>query len=197
MKKEQFEWIHSWQDENFNSDLPRVLLVGDSITHNYQSIVREKLKGVAYVDYVATSYGIDADIYKKLVLSFAKYNQYDLIQFNFGLHAKHLSKTSYKKRVKELVSKLETCGKVLLANSTVVYKEGNVKYDSSWMKRVNERNQAMLEISSELNLQLNDLFTVSENIPKEYRYVDGIHYLTEGYAVLAEQVVKVIKSELL
>ena len=84
-----------------------------------------------------------------------------------------------------------------MANSTVVYKEGNVKYDSSWMKRVNERNQAMLEISSELNLQLNDLFTVSENIPKEYRYVDGIHYLTEGYAVLAEQVVKVIKSELL
>ena len=75
MKKEQFEWIHSWQDENFNSDLPRVLLVGDSITHNYQSIVREKLKGIAYVDYVATSYGIDADIYKKLVLSFAKYNQ--------------------------------------------------------------------------------------------------------------------------
>ena len=41
------------------------------------------------------------------------------------MHAKHLSKTSYKKRVKELVCKLETCGKVLLANSTVVYKEGN------------------------------------------------------------------------
>ena len=91
---------------------------------------------------------------------------------------------------------METYGKVVLANSTVVYKEGNVKYDSSWMKRVNERNQAMQEIAEELNLALNDLFTVSENIPKEYRYVDGIHYLTEGYAVLAEQVVKVIKSEL-
>ncbi len=196
MKKEQFEWIHSWQDENFNCDLPRVLLVGDSITHNYQSIVREKLKGVAYVDYVATSYGIDADIYKKLVLSFAKYNSYDLIQFNFGLHAKHLSKTSYKKRVKEMAERLSSCGKVLLANSTVVYKEGNEKYDASWMKRVNERNQAMDEIASELNLALNDLFTVSKDIPKDYRYVDGTHYLTEGYAVLAEQVVKVIKSEL-
>ena len=64
------------------------------------------------------------------------------------------------------------------------------------MKRVNERNQAMDEISSELNLALNDLFAVSKDIPKNYRYVDGTHYLTEGYAVLAEQVVKVIKSEL-
>ena len=46
----------------------KVLLIGDSITYNYQNIVREKLKGVAYVDYIATSYGIDTLIYKQLIL---------------------------------------------------------------------------------------------------------------------------------
>ena len=46
MKKEKYEWIHSWCDEALNNDLPRVLLVGDSITHNYQEKVRELLRGI-------------------------------------------------------------------------------------------------------------------------------------------------------
>ena len=196
MKKEQFEWIHSWQDENFNVDLPRILLIGDSITHNYQGVVREKLKGVAYVDYVATSYGIDTPIYKQLVLNFAKYNSYDLIQFNFGLHAKHLSKRSYKSKVKEIVNKLQALGKVVLANSTIVYEEGNKVLDKSWKKKVDERNQAMQELSCELGININDLFTVSVNIPKEYRYVDGIHYVSKGYETLASKVASFLITEM-
>ena len=54
--KERFEWIHSWCDETAKEDLPRVLLVGDSITYNYQEKVRELLKDVCYVDYISTSY---------------------------------------------------------------------------------------------------------------------------------------------
>lgn len=196
MKKEQFEWIHSWQDENFCDNLPRILLIGDSITHNYQSFVREKLKGIAYVDYVATSYGIDSLIYKQLVLNFAKYNSYDLIHFNFGLHAKHLSKKSYQIRVKEMINKLQRHAKVVLANSTIVYKEGNRKLDTSWMKRVNERNLAIKELAIDLGLTLNDLFTVSQSMSKEYRYIDGTHYLPAGYEMLSKQVVDIIKKEL-
>ncbi len=196
MKKEQYEWIHSWQDENFNDDLPRVLLIGDSITNNYQNIVRENLKGKVYVDYVATSYGIDSYIYKQLVLNFAKYNDYDLIHFNFGLHAKHLSQSSYKKKVKYFVEKLQDCAKVVFANTTVVYKQGNRVFDKSWMKRVEERNQAMEELSKELGIKIDDLNKVSQNIPKEMRYEDGTHYLVEGYTMLANQVADFIINEL-
>ena len=192
MKKEQFEWIHSWQDENFNKDLPRILLIGDSITHNYQNKVREKLKGIAYVDYVATSYGIDSAIYKNLVLNFANYNKYDLIHFNFGLHAKHLSKLEYKKRVKHVVQKLQEICPVIIAKSTVVYCFNNIELDKSWMKRVNERNIAVEEIANELNIEIDDLFDVSCSVPKEFRYEDGTHYLTAGYEVLANQVVNII-----
>lgn len=48
--KEQFEWIHSWRDETAKDDSPRVLLVGDSVTHNYQEKARELLKDVCCVD---------------------------------------------------------------------------------------------------------------------------------------------------
>lgn len=194
--KEQFEWIHSWCDETAQNDLPRVLLVGDSITHNYQEKVRELLKGVCYVDYISTSYAIDTKMYNQLVYTFMSDSGYALIHFNHGLHGIHLSKKSYKSRMKKLLAKVEKDVKLILATSTVVYKEGNKCLDGAWMKRVRERNEAVQEIATENGYTVDDLYTVSTSIPKEYRYVDGTHYLQEGYAMLAETVSECIRKEL-
>lgn len=194
--KEQFEWIHSWCDDTLQNDLPRVLLVGDSITHNYQEKVRELLKGICYVDYVSTSYAIDAKIYNQLVYAFMTDSNYALIHFNHGLHGIHLSKKSYRSRVKKLLSKVNKDVKLILATSTIVYREGNKRLDGAWMKRVRERNAAVTEIAEEKGYAIDDLYTVSASIPKEYRYVDGTHYLQEGYAMLAEIVAECIHKEL-
>lgn len=194
--KEQFEWIHSWCDETLNKDLPRVLLVGDSITHNYQEKARELLKGVCYVDYISMSYAIDTDIYNKLVYAFMTDSKYDLIHFNHGLHGIHLSKRSYKSRMNKLLSKIDKDVKLILATSTIVYREGNKRLDGAWMKRVRERNDAVQEIAEEKGCSVDDLYTVSTSIPKEYRYVDGTHYLADGYAMLAETVAECICKEL-
>ena len=36
--KERFEWVQSWCDEAPSNDLPRVLLIGDSITRQYDDM---------------------------------------------------------------------------------------------------------------------------------------------------------------
>ena len=190
--KEQFEWIHSWCDQTLRDDLPRVLLIGDSITHNYQEKVRELLRGICYVDYVATSYAIDSKLYNQLIYNFIIDSKYDLIHFNHGLHGIHLSKRSYKSRVMKLLSKIDKATKTILATSTVVYQEGNARLDSAWMKRVKERNVAVQEIAAEKGYAVDDLYTVSVSMPKEHRYIDGTHYLKEGYDLLAAAVVESI-----
>lgn len=194
--KEQFEWIHSWCDENWQNDLPRVLLVGDSITHNYQEKVRELLRGVCYVDYISTSYAIDSKMYNQLVYNFMTDSKYALIHFNHGLHGIHLSKKSYKSRMNKLLSKIDKDVKLIVATSTIVYREGNKRLDGAWMKRVRERNAAVQEIAAEKGCTVDDLYSVSTSIPKEYRYVDGTHYLQEGYAMLAEMVAACIRKNL-
>ncbi len=194
--KEQFEWIHSWCDETLNGDLPRVLLVGDSITHNYQERVRALLKGVCYVDYVSTSYAIDTKMYNGLVRSFMTDSRYDLIHFNHGLHGIHLSKRSYKSLVKKLLGKAPTEAAVALATSTVVYREGNKRLHAEWMKRVRERNAAVWELSSEHGYAVDDLYAVSVAIPKQDRYEDGTHYLESGYETLAQAVAAFILKQL-
>lgn len=194
MKKERFEWVHSWCDETLNSDLPRVLLVGDSITHNYQEKVRACLRGICYVDYISTSYAIDTKMYNHVVYNFMTDSKYALIHFNHGLHGKHLSKRSYKSKVEKLLNKVNI--KIILATSTVVFQEGNKQLDSSWMKRVEERNEAVYEIAKEKGYEVDDLYSVSVGIPTEMRYQDGTHYLSDGYEIFANAVAKSIKNSL-
>ena len=196
MKKEQFEWIHSWCDETQGEDLPRVLLVGDSITYGYQECVREKLRGVCYVDYVSTSYAIDTRMYNELVKNFASDSRYAVIHFNHGLHGKHISKRSYAARLKKLLSILEKNSKIILALTTFVYKEGNKRPDTSWMKRVKERNEVMMALAQEKGYAIDDLYTVSVEMDKAKRFEDGTHYLADGYEIFANAVAESIKTAL-
>ena len=196
MKKERFEWIHSWCDETQKGDLPRVLLVGDSITYGYQEKVRTLLQGICYVDYVSTSYAIDAKMYNHLVYNFITDSKYDLVHFNNGLHGIHISKRSYKSRLKKLISKVDKDVKMMLVTTTVVYREGNKRLDGAWMKRVRERNAVMEELAKEKGYAVDDLYAVSLSIPKDKRYEDGTHYLEDGYMIFANAVAEKIKEEL-
>ena len=168
--------------------------MGDSITHNYQEKVRECLRGICYVDYISTSYAIDTKMYNHVVYNFMTDSKYALIHFNHGLHGKHLSKRSYKSKVEKLLNKVNI--KIILATSTVVFQEGNKQLDSSWMKRVEERNEAVYEIAKEKGYEVDDLYSVSVGIPTEMRYQDGTHYLSDGYEIFANVVAKSIKNNL-
>lgn len=193
MKKEEHEWIHSWCDQTLNEDLPRVLLIGDSIAYHYQEIVREMLKGTAYVDYISTSYGIDNPLYNNIIKGFYSNSKYDLVHFNHGLHAWHLSTKSYKNRIDKLLKKLN-CKNTIIANSTVVYLKGNKEINQGAQRVIEKRNSALEQIANENGYSFNDLHSVSRTIPPEFRTEEGIHYTEKGSIYLAKQVVEKIKT---
>ena len=194
MQKERFEWIQSWCDEADKDDLPRVLLVGDSITCGYQKIVRKALRGKCYVDYVATSYAIDNKFYSVLVENFVANSKYAAVHFNHGLHGFHMSPRTYKSKVKKLLQRIGESAKIILTESTAVYHEGNKRLNRDWMKRVKERNEIVAELVTELDCNWDKLFEISLDIPKECRMDDGVHYLEKGYEILAKSVVKSIEE---
>lgn len=196
MKKERFEWIHSWCDENFNNDLPRVLLVGDSICFGYQEIVREMLKGVCYVDYVATSYAIDSEMYNSLVKNFVNSGDYDLIHFNHGLHGIHLEPNEYGEGLSKLINEIRVGKKFILATCTYIIEPETIAQEESWQFRSVQRNEVINEIAKKDGLVLNDLYELSKSIPVEFRNEDGVHYKPEGYRIFAKQIVEKIKTQI-
>ena len=192
MQKEQFEWINSWCDEADKTDKPRVLLVGDSITYGYQKIVRELLRDFCYVDVLATSYAIDNKLYPTFVEDFAKNSEYAVVHFNHGLHGVHMCPRTYKSKIKNLLLRLGERSKIILADTTVVYKAGNRRLDPVWRKRVGERNDVVAELVTELGCAWDSLYEVSLRIPVEDRAADGVHYEVGGYELLADSVAKSI-----
>lgn len=190
--KERFEWVQSWCDEAPSDDLPRVLLIGDSITRQYQDRVRELLRGKCYVDYFSSSYAVDSPIYQTLIKAFVGDSKYAIIHFNNGLHGFHIGKSTYKSQLKKLLKTFPNDCKVILANTTFVFEEGNVIPDKMWGKRVSERNLAIAELSEEFGFPIDNLYSVSRTIDSNGRSNDGTHFKEEGIDILANNVVKSI-----
>ena len=190
--KERIEWVQSWCDEAPSNDLPRVLLIGDSITRQYQDRVRELLRGKCYVDYFSSSYAVDSPIYQTLITAFVGDSKYAIIHFNNGLHGFHIGKSTYKSRLKKLLKTFPNDCKVILANTTFVFEEGNVIPDKMWGKRVSERNVAIAELSEEFGFPIENLYSVSRTIDSNGRSNDGTHFKEEGIDILANNVVKSI-----
>ena len=190
--KERFEWVQSWCDEALSDDLPRVLLIGDSITRQYQDRVRELLRGKCYVDYFSSSHAADSPLYRTLIKAFIGDSKYSVIHFNNGLHGFHVGKRTYKTRLKKLLKAFPNDCKVILASTTFVFEEGNVIPDKAWGKRVSERNAAIDELSEEFGFPIDDLYSVSKTIDASGRSIDGTHFNEEGVDILTDSVVKSI-----
>lgn len=188
--KEQFEWIHSWSDEADKQDLPRVALIGDSITYGYQTAVRELLRGKCYVDFLATSYAVDTKMYNLLVETFVADNRYDAIHFNHGLHGKHMSAQVYEQKITDLLQKIEKMSnaKIILATTTAVREENSEEFDLSWTEKVTERNEVAARIAEKRNYGLDRLHDLSVTMSAQNRNKDGFHYNENGYALFAERV---------
>ena len=185
LEKEEFEWMHSWCDNADKNDLPRVLLIGDSITYGYQEGVRNRLKDSFYVDYLSTSYCADREVLYYIVKSFVEDSNYDIIHFNNGLHGRDCDENAYNDGYKKLLT-LFNGKKIVLATSTCVYEQGNEVLDSKWAQRLEQRNSEVLRLAKEKGFAIDDLYTASVNIKKEFRAEDGVHYNSYGYEYLAD-----------
>ncbi|MBR1677265.1 MAG: SGNH/GDSL hydrolase family protein [Clostridia bacterium] len=196
MQKETYEWVHSWCDQTQKNDLPRVLLIGDSITFGYQEEVRKLLEGVCYVDYFTTSYAIDDKIYTLLLDNFIKDSNYALLHFNHGLHGMHMSVNTYRSKIEKFLAKVAKDKKVILAETTAVNKPGNRRRDTVWMKKVIARNEVINMLSEKLGYPVDRLYDVSAELPVSVRAEDGTHYQKAGNEALAACVAESIKAEL-
>ena len=193
MAKENFEWARGWCDKTMGRDLPRVLLFGDSITEGYQAAVRRLLEGVCYVDFIASAYFSDREICRALLMAYLSDSKYDVVHLNNGLHGKMLETERYENGLNKL---LDACDvdKIIIATSTIVYKNEEKVIDESWTPILKERNDVVYKIAKERKLPVDDLFTVSLGIPYENRKTDGYHYEAAGSETLAEAVVSSIKA---
>ncbi|MCX7824940.1 MAG: SGNH/GDSL hydrolase family protein [Verrucomicrobiae bacterium] len=193
--------------------LPRVLLIGDSISIGYTLPVRELLKGKANLHRIPANGGPTTNGLKNLKQWLGD-GKWDVIHFNWGLHdLKYMGPNNenradpkspgarvqvpladYEKNLRELVRQLKATGAKLIWCSTTPVLEGSpgrvagdeVKY-----------NEAAARVMRDAGIPINDLWAHAQARIKEIQLSNGnVHFTDAGSRYLAEKVAAGIEAAL-
>lgn len=199
--RERIEWIDIWVTDADKHDLPRVLLIGDSITRGYFNDVEKKLAGKAYCARLATSKCVSAPSFSDEVKLLLKQYKFDAIHFNNGLHGWGYSEAQYQDgllKFLETVNKHAGGAKLIWATTTPMRESSNLQTFTERNERVKARNQIAAKIMKAHNIPINDLYGLVEQHP-EWHSKDGVHFNGEGKtsqgAAVSESLLKVFQSE--
>lgn len=191
--------------------LPRVLLIGDSISIGYTLDVRELLKGKANVHRIPMNGGPTTNGLKK-IKAWLGDSKWDVIHFNWGLHdLKYIQddpskladpKTAgahfqvaladYEKNLAELVKTMQATGaKLIWCNTTPVPagSSGRVEGDEEKYNEAAERVMKAAGIPTD-DLRAHALAKPEAQLPA------NVHYTPQGYRYLAEKVAAEIAARL-
>jgi len=183
--------------------LPRVLLIGDSISIGYTLPTRKLFKGTVNLHRIPANGGDT----KRGLSSLSKWlgtGTWDVIHFNWGLHdLKRMDKEAVKHQVpvaeyeanlKALVAELKKTGATLIWASTTPVQEG-VKPPRS-DGDVQAYNAAAKKVMAANDIAINDLYAFVLPQMTTLQRAVNVHFTPDGSKALAEQVTAAIRNAL-
>ena len=183
--------------------LPRVLIIGDSISIGYTLPVRELLQGKANVHRIpgnasSTGHGL------KFLAQWLGTNRWDVIYFNFGIHdAKlppegvgHSSLEQYEDNLRALVKQLKAAGaKLIWATTTPVPNGGNLAPNRRFGD-VAGYNAVAANVMRHEGVAIDDLNALITPHLATMQRSNDVHFTAEGSTLLAKRVAASIEKQL-
>jgi len=193
--------------------LPRVLILGDSISIGYTSPVRKQLQGVADVTRPAencqhTAHGLAR------INSWLGKEKWDVIHFNWGIWDTHMltatgglirdearhdgemhlrhTPEQYRANLLKLVETLEKTGaRLVWASTTPIMSRTGKRFDD-----IKNLNAVAEEVMRKRGITINDLYGYTLPNVKEWQSGDKVHFNAVGNEQLAKRVSESIRAAL-
>ena len=195
-------------------NLPRVMIIGDSISVGYTDGVREELAGTANVYRVQGNAGPSSSGVQHIDEWIASgTGQWDVIHFNFGLHDVKLGTggkdnrpyptadghqvpaADYERNLRAIVARLKRTGATLIWCSTTPIPQGKLDPPRRPGDEVTY-NQIAQKVMTENGVVINDLHAAALSQRPGIQQPANVHFTKDGSAVLARHVAASIRSAL-
>ena len=191
-------------------DLPKVVLLGDSIRLGYEPLVARRLEGKALVVSPKENAGDSRNFLAHAAGWVARQNP-DVVHFNAGLHDLKVDRTNgrhqvpineYEANLRAIVERLRGAAhaSLLFATTTPVDAERHARRGVAFDRSpagVRRYNDAAMRVMKEAGVTVNDLhWIVEQEGAGRLLGPDGTHYTPEGYERLAEAVADCVLREL-
>lgn len=197
--------------------MKNVLLLGDSIRQNYQEYVKENLSNVSNVSNVY--YPNDNGRFCQFTLRYlhewigalSKHGEieFDIVHFNCGLwdilrlsneDEPFTGEEQYCDLLIRIVNRIKyLCpnARIIFALTTKVIEPGFEPGTDVGERRnadIERYNMLAKKVFDDLQIEIDDLYSISDNLPKE-AHSDMVHFETElGISALGAQVVKCLRK---
>jgi lysophospholipase L1-like esterase len=193
------------------TELPKVVLVGDSIRLGYAPLVAKRLEGKARVVSVEANGGDSANVLKHLD-EWVIAEKPAVVHFNCGLHDLKLSKKAkehqvpleqYEANLKEIVARIRkgTTAALVFADTTPILDDRHAKRGGDFDRfeaDVKRYNEAARKVMAKAGVPVDDLHGIVEDGGAEKLLGnDGTHYTAAGYERLADAVADCLLRQLI
>src|SRR5438309_7842582 len=185
---ESIEWCDIWISHANETNLPRVLLIGDSITRAYYPEVEKRLAGKAFVARLATSRFVADPVLLKEIALVLDGTKFEVIQFNNGMHGWQHSEEEYRKAFPKLIKTIRAHApkaRLIWATTTPLRDGKDVTYDTKAEysdERIAARNALGSEIVNAQKIPIVDLSAAVRGHPELHS--DNVHFNGQGGQVL-------------
>jgi acyl-CoA thioesterase-1 len=182
--------------------LPRVLLIGDSISMGYTLPVRALLAGKANVHRIPQNGGPTKNGVAHIDAWLGS-GKWDVIHFNWGIHdlkympdgKRQVEPAEYEKNLRALVAKMKESGAKLIWATTTPIPGGELNPPRRFAQ-VAEYNAIAARVMTEEGVSTDDLNTAVTPHLAEFQNPKDVHYKPAGYEFLAKQVAVSIEAAL-
>jgi len=184
---------NAWDFVKDDPKLPRVLLIGDSVSRGYTQPTRAALAGVANVHRAPANCGPTAAGLKHLDVWLGE-GKWDVIHFNFGIHDRATPPADYAARLEQIAERLQRTGaKVVWATTTPIPDDPAQKQTAA---SIVERNTLALAIMRRRGIAVDDLFAAITPRLAELQNPRDVHFTAAGYDFLGAQVAASLRAAL-
>ena len=186
----------AWDFVADDPTLPRVLLIGDSVSRGYTLAARAALAGKANVHRAPENCGPTANGLKKLDawLASAGPGKWEVIHFNFGIHDRATPLADYTARLTQILTRLSATGAKLIWASTTPIPDDPAKKQTA--ASIVERNTAAATLMAKHAVAIDDLFAAITPKLATLQNPNDVHFTSAGYDFLGQHVAASITTQL-
>jgi lysophospholipase L1-like esterase len=192
------------------AELPKVVLIGDSIRLGYAPLVAKRLAGRAEVISPEPNGGDSANVLKNLDDWVVKAKP-ALVHINCGLHDLKKAKKdgtfqvpldAYEKNLRELIARLrkDTQATIVFASTTPILDDRHAKRKANFDRfeaDVKRYNETAFKVMAGLGVPVDELHAVvARGGAEKLLGADGTHYTPAGYEALADAVADCVTRNL-
>jgi hypothetical protein len=195
---EPIEWCDIWISHANETDLPRVLLIGDSISRDYYPEVEQRLAGKAFVARLSTSRFVTDPVLLKEVGLVLSETKFEVILFNNGLHGWQHTEAEYQNGLPKFIRTIRAQApnaKLIWATTTPLRDDKGIPGDTKAEysdERIAARNALAAEIVATQKIPTVDLNAAVRGHPELHS--DNVHFNPQGSQILGAQAAEVISK---